>query len=88
MLHVDLHCITISIFVFILVLQSVSMSVYIWILQSVESLHIPCKLTFSIYIHIYIHMDIIECVHTLYLHSCLYQCGYYRMWSVSTLHVE
>ena len=53
-----------------------------------ESLHIPCKLTFSIHIHLYIHMDIIECVHTLYLHSCLYQYGYYRMWSVSTFHVE
>ena len=67
---------------------SISMSVSICVLWNVECSYTPCTLSFHIHIYICIHIDITECVYTVYLYPCLYLYGYYRVWSVSTLHVR
>ena len=64
------------------------MFVSIWILWNVECSYTPCSLSFHIHIYICIHIDIMECVYTVYLYTCLYPYGYYGVWSLSTLHVD
>ena len=67
---------------------SMSMFVSIWILWNVECSYTPCTLSFHIHIYICIHIDITECVYTVYLYPCLYLYGYYGVWSVSTHHID
>ena len=55
-------------------------SIFMFIFVSIWILHI--------HIYICIHINIMECVYTVYLYPCLYLYGYYGVWSVSTHHID